>query len=512
VHIPRWSFLAATVLLGACFVFRTMAVETVPPGEGTTVLSRARVHLLDGTTVVYPTGFTISGRLIQGTGTRYGLSLVALGGAGRVPLDSVVGIESYRQGTNVPATIAVSTLATAATAFGGALLAVAIFGSCPTFYSDSAGAQLLEAEGFSYSIAPIFEMRDVARLRAVPGRDGVLRLEVRNEALETHYLNHLEAIEVAHLPDETIVPDPAGHPVALRTGAAPLAALDRSGRDVLPLVAYADSLWYEAPQALLAAATEQDLHDFIDLDVSVPTGADSVAIGFRLRNSLLTTVLFYDLMLADRGAAAVDWIGRDLEELGPAVALGRWAHEAMGLGVSVRAGDGYREVARVPNVGPIAWKEVAVVVPVTERPVMRVRLASVIDDWRIDRVSVAAGWRRPDAVTRPITRVIRADGSADAGALAGLRSPDDRYLETGPGDRFTAEFGPMDVTGGTARTYLLGSQGYYIEWLRRSWLTPVNRVTPFEPGRPALFEAVRRWRIAQDTLEQRFYSTRIPVR
>jgi hypothetical protein len=115
-------------------------------------------------------------------------------------------------------------------------------------------------------------------------------------------------------------------------------------------------------------------------------------------------------------------------------------------------------------------------------------------------------------VIRPITRVVRSDGTADAAALAGVQGPDDRYLETGPGDRFTAEFAGTEIAGGSDKTYLLGSQGYYIEWLRRSWLAPKQPVAPFEPGRPALFEAVRRWRMAQDTLEQRFYSTRIPVR
>ena len=346
MRFPRWSVAPATLLLGACIVFRTVAVDSVPTGEGTTVISRARVHLVDGATIIYPNGFTIRERLIQGIGTRYDMALVSLGGTGPVPVDSVAGIESSPQGTNIPATLGVSALASTAGFFGGALLWVALFGSCPTIYSDSGGAQFLEAEGFSYSIAPIFEMRDVDRLRAVPGPDGVLRLEVRNEALETHYLNHLETLEVTHLRNETIVPGPEGRPLALRLGAAPLTAVDRSGRNVLPLIAGADSLRYEAPRALLASATEQDLHDYIDLDVSVPAGADSVAIGFRLRNSLLTTVLFYDVMLADRGAAAVDWIGRDLNHLGPAVELGRWAPR----------GDGARRHGasgkRLPRGGP----------------------------------------------------------------------------------------------------------------------------------------------------------------
>ena len=60
------------------------------------------------------------------------------------------------------------------------------------------GEPALQAELFSNSIAPLFEMRDRdvlpdAALRA----DGSLRLEIRNEALETHYIDHLavEAVE-----------------------------------------------------------------------------------------------------------------------------------------------------------------------------------------------------------------------------------------------------------------------------------------------------------------------------
>jgi hypothetical protein len=55
-----------------------------------------------------------------------------------------------------------------------------------------------EAELFSNSIAPLFEARDVDRLQAQPDANGMLRLDVRNEAMETHYINHLQLFEVQH--------------------------------------------------------------------------------------------------------------------------------------------------------------------------------------------------------------------------------------------------------------------------------------------------------------------------
>ena len=64
----------------------------------------------------------------------------------------------------------------------------ACFGSCPTFYAPEGERMVLQAEGFSDSIAPSLERRDVdALFRTRPtGRD--LQLRLTNEALETHVI------------------------------------------------------------------------------------------------------------------------------------------------------------------------------------------------------------------------------------------------------------------------------------------------------------------------------------
>jgi hypothetical protein len=115
---------------------------------------------------------------------------------------------------------------------GVAALAVAIFGSCPTVYADSGGTALLQAEGFSYSIAPIFESRDVDRLRLVQAADGSVRLEIRNEALETHYLNHLELLEVMHGSAETALVDELNRLVVVTDQHSLTRTIDRRGQDV----------------------------------------------------------------------------------------------------------------------------------------------------------------------------------------------------------------------------------------------------------------------------------------
>ena len=158
-------------LFAACTVYNTPAVSELPrPGAGDSVslTSPVKAHLLDGSTVVYRAGVLIARDTLRSalpnTAFRYGLTLVDSAPADALPLDSVLGMESFRNAVNGPGSALLTVLAIAGTVAGAAALAVAIFGSCPTFYSDSAGQARLEAEAFSYSIAPAFEGRDVDRL------------------------------------------------------------------------------------------------------------------------------------------------------------------------------------------------------------------------------------------------------------------------------------------------------------------------------------------------------------
>jgi len=386
------------------------------------------------------------------------------------------------------------------------------FGSCPTVYADSAGALVLEAEGFSFSIAPLFEMRDVDRLRAQPGPDGIVRLEIRNEALETHYINHLELLEVRHAADEVVVPDPAGRAIAAKGLRPPLRATDRAGRDVRAVLAAHDGVAFRTDSATLARANAEDAEDWIDLELTAPAGVDSAVLVMRLRNSLLNTVLLYDLMLGDRGAHALDYLANDLQRIGPAIELGRWYVEHMGMRISVWDGGGWLQSGRFLDTGPVAWKDLAVLVPVAGAGPLRVRLSFPADDWRIDRIAVAASARRVPARTVPLGRVIDAEDRVDSAALANMFAADARYLQTTAGQRFDAVFDAGAEPGHFQRTFFLAWQGFYYEWIRQSWLALGQDSTAFQPGQAALAEALGRWRATQDSTERQFNATRVPVR
>jgi hypothetical protein len=501
------------ISVGACWVFHNLQIEPIKSSsDSVAVRSPVKAHLLDGSTVVFRNGVTIVRDTVRGAGARYDLALRDTAMVNGVALDSIVGMESFRDYVKPAETIIVSTLTTGAVLLGSAVLAVAIFGSCPTVYADSAGTRILQAETYSYSIAPLFEARDVDRLRLTTESDGRVLLEIRNEAAETHYTNHLGLLEVRHTPDELVLPDAAGRPVVVRAPGAPAAARDRVGRDVRLVLHDADDAPFRTDPRTLAGIRAGDLEDHLDLTFARPAGTDSAALVLRLRNSLLNTVLLYDEMLAARGARALDWVGVDLERIGPAVQLGAWYAGRMGLKVAVQDGAAWRTVARLRDAGPIAWRDVAAVIPVPPGDSLRVRLSFVADNWRIDRVALAAGIRRPDPRPIAAARLLDAAGTDDTTALASVRDADQRYLQTSPGQRFSAVFEAGTVAPGEARTFLLESQGYYIEWIRPGWIATGRDTTAFQPSDAALLMALRRWRVTQDSFERRFASTRIPTR
>lgn len=505
------ALLLATSLVVGCAVYGTATV--VPPKPEGTTTAPVRVYLPAGHIVLFQDGFTIAADTIHGSGARYDPALQLVGTVYRLPLDSVVGMEAIQgTGPNVPATVLASTVGIAAGAAAAGLLAVAIFGSCPTVYvpAPHPDSSILVAELFSHSVAPLLEGRDVD---VYPGRveNGTIRLDLRNEAMETHFINHLELMEVVQAPGEEVVSDAHGLPLSAAGWLRLDGVRDRSGRDVSRILATADEEAFATLPSRVSDASAHDLADHIELSFPRPGGADSVAVALRLRNSLLNTVLLYDFLLSGEDLRGIRWLTETLQQVGTAVEFGAWYRERMGLHVEVWADGDWQRVGRVPDTGPIAWKSTAVMVPVPdEGDVVRIRLVFLVDHWRIDQVRVAGATRRPEARVLPVSRVIgAADDDTDA-MRAALLSPDDRYLETRPGTALFVEF-DSDARPGERR-YLLSSQGYYTEWIRPSWVRAGSApAEPFVPGDDGLMQVLSRWQRVQDDMEARFESTRIPT-
>ncbi len=513
-----FSFLLATTIAGCVTRVWTTAPRRVGIADGT-INSPIKVHMRDGSTVVFTRGAHLSNGAVLGIGQAYPLlDDVNFKLRERVPLDSVVGVETFEGKALLAQSTALSIAGTALGAVGLAALAIAIFGSCPTIYADTGANATLQAEGFSYAIAPLLEHRDIDALNVHMDADGIIRLELRNEALETHFINNIELLAVSRTPGALVIPDQSGTIAMLSDIRELSAAHDRSGRDVRAALAKIDGELFASAPALVDRAHVGDLDDWLDIEADNLPPGDSVAVVMKLRNSLLNTVLLYDGILG--GADAADWLTSGLQNIATALDVSRWYTRTMGMHLTVD-GAGNTEHARLGDVGPIAFREVAVMLPRSSHNArhIKVRLRFVADDWRIDRAVIAAGVARPSSRVIPVARVIvptparGGPAAVDSAALRALRDADDKYLQTVPGQRMTLEFKPdARLRGDTAVTYLIAWQGWYREWIRGDWLAHPTRAEPWVPGDSAVSIALSRWRSKREGLERAFYSSRIPVR
>lgn len=188
------------------YLFRTVDTKEIEPDRSpTTVEAPVKAHLQNGSVALFRTGATFTADSIYGDAWQYGLNLNESTRVTGLSLDSVAALETYRREYRTAESLVVSALASSAAVVGTVGLAKALFGSCPTVYPTT-DSLTREAETFSNSIVPLFEMRDVDALSAQADANGALTLEIRNEALETHYINYLELVEALHAPTETALP------------------------------------------------------------------------------------------------------------------------------------------------------------------------------------------------------------------------------------------------------------------------------------------------------------------
>ena len=521
--------LGAVAFSAACVFTRieVRAVERPAAADAmaTRINSPLKAHLKDGSTVVFRGGAWVTRDSLTGDGNRYALTSAMSRIVRAVSMDSVVGVETFENKVNALPTVVASIAGTVAAGFGALMLGIAIFGSCPTVYSDSGATGELQAEGFSYSIAPLMEQRDVDPLRVRADSTGRVRLELRNEALETHYINHIELLAVQHAAGERIVPDQSGRPVLVSGFTAVGNATDRDGRDVRNTLLSRDGALYSSSARIIRNARVGDLDDWIDVSVAdLPVG-DSVAVVLRLRNSLLNTVLLYNGMLGGRDAA--DWLHEGLGKFGTTAEMALWYRRTMGLRATVEgvstADAVHGATARLSDVGPIAFRDVAMVLPrsAVNARTARIRLQFVADNWRIDEVRVAGTVSRPAvtalAVERVVvpTPVIGKGPTLDTAAVSAIASADTRYFETRPSQRMVLEFARdrrATAHADSTTTYMIAWQGWYREWIRGDWLANPTRSEPFKPGDAAVLTALHRWTERKESFEREFYASRIPVR
>jgi hypothetical protein len=428
-----------------------------------------------------------------------------------LPLDSIALLEANRKETvsrfafsGLTVYTVASTLVTVACVTDPK----ACFGSCPTFYLEDGPSEELVAEGFSSSVARVFEASDVDALpqRAGGGEDYAILM--RNEAPETHAVRSLHLLAAAASPGRVVYATSLGR---FREGSVvgepTLCAVLDSARpsDCTRAVRDSDEIEY------FSSADSLDLAAREWIEVELPPVPEGLEPGLLIRGraSLLSTYLFYQTLA---------YVGEDAGTFLASLERGdrQLARRVMGLPdalgpveVHMERDGEWVEVGRFGEAGPIAPDAQVVVLPSSSRGPLKVRLRLAKGAWRLDQIgSVGLGKEVEPLVLSPASVEVVSSELAPEVALNRLLDPD-RHLVTQQGDEFRIHF---RLPPGTADWSLfLDSRGYYYEWMRGEWLgerNPAMAALILSDPQTALRMLAPAFKAREGAMEETFWSSR----
>lgn len=431
-----------------------------------------KAHVPDGRVYVF-SSWNVEGSEIVGSGSLLDANRNEIeSGDFTLPGDSVLLFETNVVHTSGPS-VALTVMAGITAAVAGICAASpkTCFGSCPTYYvADEEGRQILQAEGFSSSIAPALEATDVDMLSRARPTGRSLDVHLTNEAFETHVIRHSDLLAVAHPPGRRVFVTPEG---AFRETSEPTPPSRCSAEDGDCLAAVSSPDGVE--RFSLSDSTDLSARETIDLTFdSVPDGELGLVI--QSRQTLMTTFLIYQA-LAYLGEDA----GRWLAALKPGGDPARKELGAIGslLGnVEVLTPDAngeWRVAGGVGETGPLAadTKVVPLTVPQgSGSSPLKVRLRLARGLWRLDWIGLVSLGSEMQPV-RILPSSVTRDGVADDEALR-LLVDRDEPLVTLPGDAYDLSYRlPPEAS---AYELFLEARGYYLEWMRQEWMAEQNPV------------------------------------
>ncbi len=332
--------------------------------------------------------------------------------------------------------------------------------SCPLVYSWDGARWRLDSGTFGGAIVRALQRTDVDNLDFAAARDGVVRLDLRNELSETDYVDRLALLAVDHDSAVRVAPDPEGNLRTLGPLIEPARAADDAGRDVLARVARTDGWsWESAPRAR-DPADAADLRDGITVVFPRPAGA-TASLVVDARNTPWAAYLLAEFVRA-HGAGTAAWYDSLDAHPDEARRLGLGLAREAFLRAELETPSGWRPVGLFWEAGPEVVKRQVLALDLTmvAGDSVRVRLDAPPSFWLIDRVALAPDAGRPLAVRELELASARDRRGRDV--RPAIAAVDGSYLALESGDGAELRFrDPDPVSPGTRRTYLLRSTGWY---------------------------------------------------
>ncbi len=437
------------------------------PNKGSENFPFLKLHMKNGELYVLE-NWEISSKTssVTGTGKLYDINRNLLSNEQYdIPVKTVVLAET----NHIKGPTAVGALA-ALTVITGIFTVVCIsnpkacFGSCPTFYAYNGDDFIVQAEGFSASISPALEEKDIDALYRIKPAGEDFTIQLKNEAYETHVIRSANILALPKPLGGRVYATPNDEFLQAVNLTEPSSAIAEEGDISEKICSFDGSERFSSTDSSDLAKKE-----IIELTFNEMSG-DSIGIVIAARQTLLTTFLLYQ-SLAYMGSSAGSWMAmleRNSSQLKPLI------EKSANLGsidvLIQNEKDDWIKIGEVGETGPIATD--IKIVPFknlrkSENDLsIKVRLEMAKGLWRIDYVALG------EIIDKVEPIVIRPSSSspqnvANSNIIELLTIPDSVLL-TYPGDEYLLNYKlPPDFNN---YELFMESQGYYLEWMRNEWL------------------------------------------
>lgn len=392
-----------------------------------------------------------------------------------IPIDSIALFETNRKlnPSEVKGIGAITILTSINTAIGLFCLTnpKACFGSCPTFYTNHNDVvHNANAEGFSNAIAPSMAYADIDDLNASAPAGGSFNLFMKNEALETHCVENIQVLAVENAGGKVL------HGTDQKFYASHKSLLPERARgpegDILSTVSKFDLNERFSLADENNLNTKEELHfTFSNTDLDSDFG---LSLGFR--QTLMTTYFIYSAMgyMGDKVGhyfAEVERNGKAIHQLKNGI-----KKELGNIQVYVWDPDlaDWVDHGGFYETGPIAVNQQVLKLKENFSNQKEIRLKLVLNQglWRIDNVALATiNKELTPTVLSPKNMVKNESNPVD---FASFMDENQRIISM-PGDEYSFQFTMPEK--GKEYALFLNSGGYYLEWMRDSWIQDKDLLT-----------------------------------
>ncbi|TNE80735.1 MAG: hypothetical protein EP332_06880 [Bacteroidetes bacterium] len=476
-----------------------------------------KAHLKNGDVCILQDTWVIDTAVntVSGTGSQFDFNRrLVYQGALTIQIDSVAIFETNTklQNTEAERIRALSILAGLDLGLGLVCISnpKACFGSCPTFYFDERdNFHYADAEGFSNAISPSMEYFDIDALNTKTITGNTLDLTMKNEALETHCVKSVNLLSYPIQDGERVFQSPNN---TFYLCEKPLELVKAHGPEgnITELLQKEDRLErFSLSDEHNLSSKEELILDFDNLNSSKDLG-----LVLNFRQSLMTTYFIY---------SAIGYMGDQVGDIFAKLETDKSAIKKLNGGLKKELGnvdiyvwnestkswvyqDGFYET------GPIAINRQIIPLQAKEKSQkLKVKLVLNKGLWRLDYAAIAPIKKEVEPLEIQPIQILN-KGKKDHKALTAVLDTA-KHLISMPGDEYNFQF--RFPHANTRYELFLYSKGYYIEWMRESWLQDKNllklRQLLENPKKYLRVEAAN-YKRYETTMEQQFWNSKVDTK